>query len=245
MRRVGLARGVRYRVVRFPSVGSTNDIALDAATLGVPPGLVVQADVQVRGKGRKARDWVSPEGGLWATVLLAPGVPLLHAGLVPLAVGCACVEALGKHGAEARLRWPNDLMLDDAKLGGILVETRSSQEGFEAIAAGIGINVANPPPVAHGTSLAQALEHAPSPRELLATLLSRLPRYEEALGKGDAQWLCERFMHVAWGMGRTLLLDGEPVRPKEIAVDGALIVEREGSGIDVVRSGSLRTPGEP
>lgn len=228
-----------YRVTRFRELGSTNDVAMEAASAGAEPGLVVRADVQVRGKGRKARDWTSPTGGLWATVLLSPDVPSVHQGLIPLAVGCACAEALEQLGVEVGVRWPNDLMLGDRKVGGILVEGRVLGSALSQVVAGMGINVQNPPPVAGATSLAE-VRPSLDPGRLLDAILDRLGRYEAALGQADAKLLCQRFMRYAWGIGRELLLDGEPCRPKEIAIDGALIVERPDGSIDIARTGSLR-----
>lgn len=231
---------VRYRPIRFDSVRSTNDVALDACRAGAKPGLVVSARVQTGGKGRKTRDWASPPGGLWASVLLDAQPPAGSTGLIPLAVGCACCRALADLGADVQLRWPNDLMRGDAKLGGILVETRSGEQGLEDVIAGIGINVRNDPPVEHATNLAD-LQPAPEPEEVLEAILGRLPEMEDALREGDADRVCRVFMENAWGMGRRMLLDGEPVVPQEIAVDGALIVEDADGEVAVHRTGSLRS----
>ncbi|MDX1611135.1 MAG: biotin--[acetyl-CoA-carboxylase] ligase [Candidatus Thermoplasmatota archaeon] len=233
-----------YRIVQFPRVGSTNDIAMLAAEAGSEPGLVVQAQEQVRGKGRKARDWVSPQGGLWASVVLTPGVPALVGGHIPLAVGSAVAEALGKTGVQVGVRWPNDLMIGDEKVGGILVESKAREGVLGPVVAGMGINVTNPPPLEHATSLA---EHGfqGGPREALDRILARLSAYERWLASGDAQRLGEKFMERAWGIGRELLLDGTPCKPTEIAVDGALIIQRPDGTIEIARAGSLRLPGEP
>lgn len=230
-----------YRVTRFRELGSTNDVALEAASAGADPGLVIRADVQARGKGRKARDWSSPAGGLWASVLLSPDVPAVHQGLIPLAVGCACAQALESLGVEVAIRWPNDLMLGDRKVGGILVEGRVLGTTLSQVVAGMGINVQNQPPVQDAASLSEVLPGL-TPGRLLAGILGYLGRYEEALARADAKLLCQRFMRYAWGIDRELLLDGQPCRPKEIAIDGALIVELPDGSIDVTRTGSLRLP---
>lgn len=230
---------MRRRLVRFPSVGSTNDIVLEAAQAGAAPGLVVQAGEQLRGKGRRARDWRSPPGGLWMSVLLDPRAASVGQGLLPLAVGSAAAEALVGLGVPTRLRWPNDLMVGDAKLGGILVESRTQGERFTALAAGIGINVENAAP---GPEATACHEHVPGVRvaAVRGAVLDALSRAERSLATGDAKWVCQAFMARAWGIDRALLLDGEPVTPREIALDGALIVERPGGRIDIARAGSLR-----
>lgn len=232
---------VRYRPIRFASVGSTNDIAMEAARAGASPGLVVQADVQVQGKGRSARDWASPEGGLWMSVLLDAKLPQNAAGLAPLAVGCACCDALEDVGATAKLRWPNDLMLDDAKVGGILVESRTQDAQLDQIVAGIGINVTNEPPV-EGATRVQDEAPGTTPGELRDAVLARLGPMEALLSEGQPKAICNAFMQKAWGIGRELLVDGEPRIPKEIAVDGALIVEDLEGNVEIRRTGSLRLP---
>lgn len=226
----------------FERVRSTNDVALAAARAGERPGLVVRSAVQTAGKGSKTRDWTSPPGGLWASVLLDAEPPERLRGLIPLAVGCACCRALDDLGAEVELRWPNDLMRDDAKLGGLLVETRSDGHPLEDVVAGMGINVVNEPP--QGAVNLADLHPTPSPRAVLEAILERLPAMEEALREGRGGEICRVFMENAWGMGQPMHLDGEPVVPKDVAVDGALIVEDGAGEVQVHRTGSLRLPSD-
>lgn len=174
------------------------------------------------------------------SVVLDPQVPAEATGLVPLGVGVACCEGLDDVGLEAQLRWPNDLMLGEDKLGGILVESASTGGEVAHTVAGIGINVANEPPV-EGAARVHDVTRA-SVREVRAAILDRLEAVEALLVEGDAKEVCNRFMRHAWGIGREMRLDGEPRIPKEIAVDGALIVETLDGDIEVHRSGSLRPP---
>jgi BirA family biotin operon repressor/biotin-[acetyl-CoA-carboxylase] ligase len=236
-----MGQAVAYRWMRFERVRSTNDVALDAARAGEVPGLVVWSGVQTGGKGRSARDWVSNEGGLWASVLLDVDPPEPMRGLIPIAVGCACCRALDDLGADVELRWPNDLMRGEAKLGGLLVETRSGEGALDTVVAGMGINVTNEPPVEGAANLAD-LHPTPTPADLLDAILERLPSMETAIEEGDADRICRVFMGNAWGMDREMRLDGEPVVPKDVAVDGALIVEDLEGEASVHRSGSLRPP---
>lgn len=230
-----------YRPIVLDRVGSTNDIALEAAVAGARPGLVVQAHEQVQGKGRKERDWGSPRGGLWMSVVLDAEVPDPMTGLIPLAVGIACCRGLRDLDIPVELRWPNDLMVDDAKLGGILVESTTRPEGLGPVVAGIGINVSNTLPVPEATSVQAQGGPGEVPR-VREAILNRLPVQETRLADGEAQSLCNAFMRYAWGIGDEMRLDGTPCRPKEIATDGALIVETVEGEIQVHRSGSLRRP---
>jgi BirA family biotin operon repressor/biotin-[acetyl-CoA-carboxylase] ligase len=115
---------------RFVEVDSTNRLAADLARAGAPDGVVVRADHQTAGRGRRGRSWESRPGtSLLVSVILRPAPAL-----VTLAAGVAAAEACA--GAEVGLKWPNDLMVGDAKLGGILSELVG-----DAAVVGLGINL--------------------------------------------------------------------------------------------------------
>jgi len=129
---------------RFPEVSSTQDEARRLIEVGrARVGHVVLADRQRDGRGRFGRAWCSPAGGLYATFLASNGR------LVSLEAGVVVAEALGDRGIAVGLKWPNDLLLDDGKLGGILVETA---DGIALI--GIGLNLTESP-LETATSLAE------------------------------------------------------------------------------------------
>lgn len=121
--------------------GSTNDDVLELGRIGAPHGTAVFARRQTAGRGRRGHAWSSEAGrGVFLSVLLRPAVaPALWAGL-PAACGVAVAEALGAFGvSDVRLKWPNDVVLRDRKLAGILVES----SGDFAV-AGVGVNLVAP-----------------------------------------------------------------------------------------------------
>ena len=126
----------------LPEVGSTNDYLKEAARGGAPEGLAVLAERQTAGKGRLGRSFQSPAGlGLWMSVLLRPTCPPECLPPVTALTAAACAEAIREVcGAEAGIKWPNDLVLDGRKLCGILTELESGGEGL-ALVIGIGLNV--------------------------------------------------------------------------------------------------------
>jgi BirA family biotin operon repressor/biotin-[acetyl-CoA-carboxylase] ligase len=136
----------RFVVRHHAELASTMDEARARAGEGAPDGTVVVARRQTRGRGRQGRDWFSPEGNLYASVLLRPGLPpsrLSELGfIVALAVADAVDVALP--GGRARLKWPNDVLVGDAKVAGILVEIIEDN----AAIVGIGLNIAQAPGVA-------------------------------------------------------------------------------------------------
>ena len=179
----------------FSEVTSTNSLAGH-----LPPWTAVRATVQTAGRGRTGRAWVSDEHGLWlSAVLPTPGDPV-HWSLLPLAAGWAAlgvVRALGL--SDARLRWPNDILVGRQKLAGILVDRCSP----DAAVVGIGLNVANRPDLAdprlrgETARLADLLPEAPPLALLVVRLLAALTREHHRLESGDAGSLC-RDLNDAW-----------------------------------------------
>ncbi len=148
--------GGAWDIHRLGEVDSTNTYVRDRARHGDPAGLVAVADHQTAGRGRLDRRWESPPGAnLLASVLLRPDLDgrdvHLCGGAVALAGADACREVAG---VEPVLKWPNDLLLEGAKLAGVLAEAEFAGSSLTAVVVGIGINVAWPgPPEAGGTCL--------------------------------------------------------------------------------------------
>jgi BirA family biotin operon repressor/biotin-[acetyl-CoA-carboxylase] ligase len=129
--------GTRFHDVRwFSAIDSTNRYLLERAAAGDPEGVVAVADEQSAGRGRLGRSWIAPPGAaLLVSVLLRPDLPVERLHLVTLAAGLAAIDAVPESGA--RLKWPNDLVVDDRKLAGLLAET----DGAGAVVVGMGLNV--------------------------------------------------------------------------------------------------------
>lgn len=125
----------------FSSCSSTNDLAKLLARESSAEGTVIVAEEQIRGRGTKGRDWHSPPGlGLYASVILRPRRADLA--LLPLAAGVACVEAVREAtGLQAALAWPNDIVHEGRKLGGILCETDFLGNTVSHAILGIGLNI--------------------------------------------------------------------------------------------------------
>jgi BirA family biotin operon repressor/biotin-[acetyl-CoA-carboxylase] ligase len=152
------ATGAGYRLESFASVGSTNAIALERAHAGEIGPLWIVSKKQESGRGRRGREWATPEGNLAATLLLAGLRDLKAAATLGFVAGLSLGDALeavapGKSvaialdGADAgrgrrfELKWPNDVLADGAKLAGILLESAALADGSFAVAVGIGVNV--------------------------------------------------------------------------------------------------------
>ncbi|MCW5748895.1 MAG: biotin--[acetyl-CoA-carboxylase] ligase, partial [Alphaproteobacteria bacterium] len=133
-----------WTVVAFDSIGSTNDEALRRAAAGAPEGTVVTARRQEGGRGRRGRVWTSPPGNAYSSVILRPGCRADKAAqlgfVTALAVCDAAVVGLPVSRI-VRLKWPNDVLVDGAKIAGILLESAGGADGrVEPVGRGTGSN---------------------------------------------------------------------------------------------------------
>lgn len=189
-----------FEVRRFEEIGSTNTYLMEQARAGAPAGLVATADFQTAGRGRQGRRWEAPPGSaLMASVLLRPTMAADDAHVAATAValaGRSALDALAN--LTPSLKWPNDLVVDGAKLAGILGEVAPSapggRPGSVAVVVGIGINLSTSgPPEAKGTSVQIQTGSAPSAGALLEALLEQLaPRVLNLDGlEGRAELMAE------------------------------------------------------
>ena len=193
-----------WRLLVHEALPSTSDLCRRMAEAGESEGLVILARRQTAGRGTQGRDWASPLGNLYMSVLLRPdaaiGAAPRHALMAAVVVADALAPLLPDP-SRLRLKWPNDVLLDGGKLAGLLVEAADDGAGWiDWLTIGFGVNLATAPDLP-GRSTACLGPEAPSPEVFAADLLSRL-----------ATWCSEPFCAVrdAWlSRGPTL---GEPVR---------------------------------
>jgi BirA family biotin operon repressor/biotin-[acetyl-CoA-carboxylase] ligase len=202
----GAATGgmTRFLVHRRDAVTSTMDEARELARAGAPDGTVVVARRQTAGRGRQGRAWFSPEGNLHATVLLRAALPsarLTEPGFVAaIAVADAVDAALGV--PRARLKWPNDVLVDGAKVAGILVELLDDGD----VLIGIGMNIRHvPDQVPYPATSLFALGAANDAESALARLL-------DALAAGLTRWRTEGFAATRRSWLARGPAPGEPLR---------------------------------
>ena len=224
---------MRWRIERAGTVTSTSDLVWRRAAEGAGEGLVVTAREQTAGRGRHGRRWRSPPGNLYASWLLRPPVPVAETASLSLVAGLAVRDALARTRVPAdrlRLKWPNDILVGDAKLGGVLLEGRGTGGGT-AIVVGVGINVAVAPADAgRPTACLRALGDRETTAEaLLERLLDRFAaRYRRWCAQGFAGQRAE-WKGAAYRLGdmTSLRLGDERLEGRFIDVDaeGALWLE--------------------
>lgn len=241
LRRALLVPGGLWTDLRvLVETGSTNADVAARARDGAPEGLVITAESQVAGRGRRSRVWVSPpRAGLAVSLLLRPGthgVTPDRFGWLPLLVGVALVEAVDRVGAVvAALKWPNDLLVDGRKCAGILAETVPGDHA-PAVVVGVGLNVTLRPgelPRPDATSLAiagaAATDRDPLLRELLRAVARWYERWCAAGGDAGASGLAAAYRGHCATLGRTVRVElpgggtrtGEAV---DIDGDGRLVL---------------------
>ncbi len=124
-------------------IASTNQLAQQLAAQGAPEGLVVLAETQTAGRGRMGRRWESPAGvNVYCSILLKPQIPPRQAPQLTFLSAVATAEALKElYGIDARVKWPNDILVGGRKIAGLLNELSAETEQIHALVLGIGINV--------------------------------------------------------------------------------------------------------
>ncbi len=183
-----------YHLLAYDVLDSTNDEARRLARGGASHGAVIWAKRQTKGRGRMGRAWISDEGNLFVSLLLQPPVELIDASQFSFVTALAVAEALQPVVAEVgklSLKWPNDILLDGRKLGGILLETEpAEEEGRFWLIAGIGINVENCPPQSEVAYPATCLKQAGIEIISAKIVLSRLlPHFVECYDR----WMTKGF----------------------------------------------------
>ena len=222
------------------------DLLHELAAEGAEQGTVVIAGEQTSGRGSRGRAWQSPSGGLWLSTLYRPGMPA-GVELLGLRVGLTVAEAVERFAPGLRLaiKWPNDLMLGNRKLGGVLCEARWQGETLAWIVAGIGLNVANEVPPSLAASAARLADCLPGirPEALEARVTAGLRALDpsgDRLRPAEFAALRER----DWLRGRQLLA---PVAGQAdgLAEDGTLLVRDSSGSVRGVRAGTVQVASRP
>ncbi|HWP97998.1 MAG TPA: biotin--[acetyl-CoA-carboxylase] ligase [Syntrophomonadaceae bacterium] len=135
----------REHYIYYLETDSTNNRARDLAAAGYPEGTVVVAEKQSAGRGRRGRNWYSPASqGIYLSMIMRPVLPLNEISRISLVIAVAVAETLeAELNMPARIKWPNDILVNGKKIVGILTEAVTDMDGVEYIVTGIGININN------------------------------------------------------------------------------------------------------
>ncbi len=211
-------------------VSSTNEVARSMAR-DCQSGTVILAEVQTQGRGRLCRPWASPPGGIWMSLVLKPQMPLAQVFRLNMVVSVAVSRSIqALYGLNADIKWPNDLLINERKICGILMEVSAEVDRLEYVVVGLGINanvdVSGFPAEWNSTSLSQELGREVSRVELIQMILQEM---EEAYEKMGSQEIYEEWRRRSTTLGRQVRitslegdLTGEAV---DLGQDGALLLK--------------------
>jgi BirA family transcriptional regulator, biotin operon repressor / biotin---[acetyl-CoA-carboxylase] ligase len=226
----GSAPGV---VVRLDTVDSTQSVAFTLAERGAADRTVVVADQQLAGRGRRGRTWRAPTGtSLLASIIVRPRLPHSLLSTLSLTTAVAAAEALRRvTGVDARLKWPNDVLVADRKIAGILLESRVGVDLVTIIGIGINLGQREFPPDLAATATSVALEtgRAPSREAVLTALLEEFDVWRARLeGEGFAP-VREGWRRLNDTLGRQVTVDAITGIAADLDTDGALLIDVGGS----------------
>ncbi len=186
------------KIIRYDSVESTNSIAKEMVRKGAEEGAVVLAKVQTKGRGRKDRRWHSPEGGLWFSVTIYPELQPDQAMLVTMTASIAITEGISSCcDIKAYIKWPNDVLIDNQKVAGVLTELHADKEKLHHMVVGVGVNANNRLPAElreRATTLQRKKGSEVDKEQLFSEILRSMDRWYGILidGRYDeirAHWL--------------------------------------------------------
>jgi BirA family biotin operon repressor/biotin-[acetyl-CoA-carboxylase] ligase len=233
------------KILHYRRLESTNTAAYRLAQQSATEWTVVVADVQTKGRGREGKKWESLKGGLWFSVILRPNVPSPKLPLLQFLAAIATRQALeNETGLSVKLKWPNDLVLGNEKLGGILIESKTLGDRISFAILGIGLNVnqleAQLPNGAASLRLASRKKH--DLRLLLRAILEQMKSSYDDLdnpSKIMEEWW-RNCVHRPTRVQVTLPKDTLTGISRGIDEEGSLLVETDDRRIRKVNEGSLR-----
>ncbi|MEW6386497.1 MAG: biotin--[acetyl-CoA-carboxylase] ligase [Thermodesulfobacteriota bacterium] len=233
----------------FATLPSTNDLAKELGAGGAPEGTLVLAEGQTQGRGRLGRTWDSPPySGLYVSVLLRPPIPPLEMPQITLTAAVAVVRALRRAAAlEAGIKWPNDILLQGKKAGGILTEMETETDRVRYLVLGLGLNVNNPSLPeelkASATSLAQEAGRTFSRRLILQAWLEEFESCYQGFLAGEFPEILAEWRKSSVTLGQMVRIKHSPKEIQglalEVGPDGALLVQTAGGEIVRVTSGEI------
>ena len=192
----------------FDDLASTNRTARSLALQGAEEGTVVIAQTQSMGRGRFDRVWQSPKGGLYLSLLLRPKTPIEKTSLLTFVAALAITHTIRSFNVPARIKWPNDVLVNGKKIAGILLESETSVTQVSYVIVGIGVNLNTN--LAHlsadvrknATSLHKEHGSVIDNEEFLNTLFLQFDRFYQLFSTGTFDQIIEAWKHQSDTLGK-------------------------------------------
>ena len=238
------------KIFYFEEAASTNDLAKELAGKGVEEGTLVVAETQTHGKGRLGRRWISPRGGIWFSVILRPEVGSKDAPKIVFTAALAIAKTIRKVlRLTAKTKWPNDVLVHNKKVCGLLAETSISDDNINFVVLGIGVNAnvdtnAFPQELTGSlTSLKKEAKREIPREEFLQALLKEMEHCYNDFTRGRFARILEEWKSLTDMIGKDVEVVSfdERFEGKAIDVDqdGALMVRLEDESVKRVFSADV------
>jgi len=247
----GLKTKVMGRIIHhFAHVSSTQEIAKELATQGAVEGTVIIAETQSAGRGRLGRGWFSPAGGIWMSLLLSPKKPVQELQVLNLLAALAVSRSIEKAcGLEARIKWPNDILIQGKKVAGILSEAFAKGGIVSDVVLGVGINANVETELfpfdlrLSATSLSATLGNSVDRVTFVQSLLEELETLYEKFEREGSGFIINELKRLSTTLGRKVKVISFDEVAEGLAVDihtdGALVVRVEGGTTKLFYSGDV------
>ncbi|RJS79522.1 biotin--[acetyl-CoA-carboxylase] ligase [Candidatus Bathyarchaeota archaeon] len=227
-----LGRKIHY----YQVLSSTNKLAKNLALHGASEGTLVIAEKQTEGKGRLNRKWFSPNGGLWFSIILKPKIKTFEASKLTFPISLAIAETIRKtFNLNVEIKWPNDILINNRKVCGILTESVTKEKKLKFVVVGIGLNVninlkEFPENLrCSATTLKEELKRNVKLEHLLCELLFQIEREYELFLNEDFRKILERWKSFASFLGKRIkiLMNGKLYEgiAEDVDNEGKLVVK--------------------
>ena len=237
-----------YALIALDEADSTNDEAKGRAAAGAPEGTVVCARQQRAGRGRRGREWVSPPGNLYVSVILRPACEARRVAQLSFVAALAVLDLVdGPLPGRTQCKWPNDILVDGGKVAGILLESALGPGGrVDWVVLGVGVNVASHPglkgPIP-STSLVDAGAPPLPPEDALAPLLAALTRRRQVWEEEGFAPIRRAWLARAHGLGGPVTVaNGDQMFTgtfEGVDAEGALVLAQAGAAPISIAAGDV------
>lgn len=242
-------RFIGKEIYIFKEVMSTNTVAKFLADNNVQNGTVIISEKQSGAKGRHGKGWESPLGGIWLSIIVNPEVDHSKIPMITIATGLAVKKALERVGIKnAEIKWPNDVMINDKKVSGILTEAITKFNTIESVIIGVGIDAnfnieSLPEELQEGTTtLSNELGHKVNENEVIRIFLEEIEKIAEIFHEGKYEEILKEWRKDSYSIGKIVEVR-QPFRQSYdayilgISREGALVVEKIDGTLEKVISG--------
>ena len=239
-------------ILCFRKVFSTNSIAKFLAGHNAEEGTVLISEIQTNARGRLGKKWEAPDGGVWMSMILRPNVPPARIGLITLATGVAIAKSIRSLGLDAKIKWPNDILIHGDKMSGVLTEVNATFNEIDWIIVGIGID-SNikledfSEDIRIGTTtLTEEFPTKIDENELIAIFLNEFEKVYKLYKDGEIEAILKDWRNLSDTIGKYVNITqtgGKITQGYVVGInnEGSLIIERQDGTLEKIISGELRT----